>query len=105
MKIGETVQFKDWDELVEQYGITIGGNIPSDKLGIPFSKSMKHLCGTAATIYEIGRDPDADKTRIILENFTTTTGSTSWAYTIGMVKPVNLPPKLKWEEVFLGGKT
>ena len=103
MKIGETVQFKDWDELVEQYGITIGGNIPSDKLGVLFSKSMKYLCGTAATINDISGDLDEDRRRIRLANFTTT-GATSWTYTIGMVKPVNLPPKLEWEDVFLGGK-
>ena len=109
LRIGDVVIFKDWDEMAEEYGSFSPTCINTPRFG--FINGMKHLCGTTAVVtYIEGYNKDgevSDNAYIQLDDFTAE-GRTSWNYCPAMVKllkPAELPPKLKWEEVFLGGKT
>ena len=79
--LGQRVQFKEWDEMVKEFGRNQYGNI-----NIPFmsfAKKMEHLCGTYATV--VGLEVDRG---VELGNFTAT-GDTVWEYTLDMLKPAD----------------
>ena len=96
-KVGDRVRFKSWDRMVKEYGIDEDGGISLPGCFVP---SMKHLCGTYATISEITNQYGDD--RIFLENFTTN-GDTRWAYSPEMLvrartrKKKELPLGLEYE--------
>lgn len=48
-KVGQRVQFKTWEEMEAEFGLTNAGNIAV----INFTYEMKNLCGTQATIQGI----------------------------------------------------
>lgn len=45
--VGQSVKFKEWDEMVEQYGVRGDGVIKCDATFIP---PMRHLCGQTGYI-------------------------------------------------------
>ena len=101
-KVGDRVKFKSWDEMEKEFG--------ADRdcyLYVGFSKEMKHLCNTYATIEKI-----YDDFHVELDNFTAN-GDIFWDYNLDMLKPAtdeprwaftddekvilrNLPEKYKW---------
>lgn len=52
-KIGDRVQFKTWEEMEEEFGLDVDGDI---NCGFCFSTIMKPLCNTTATIMDIEGD-------------------------------------------------
>lgn len=80
LRVGDRVQFREWDDMVNEYGTDCSGNITCD---ICFIKGMRHLCGTQATVIRI----DEYDGSIYLTDFTTT-GTTNWGYSADMVRRV-----------------
>ena len=79
--VGERVQFKTWDEMVEEYGINESETISCKFL---FPKEMKYLCGALATIRKICKDG-----RIYLTHFSSSVSAEDnnhWSYSVDMVK-------------------
>lgn len=78
-KPGDRVQFKTWEEMKKEFGLTANGSINTQ---IPFTILMRHLCGAFATIYRIyGND-------VFLKDISTEE-RTFFAYTLDMLKPAN----------------
>lgn len=75
--IGQKVQFKEWDEMVEEFG-TRNDYINCDH---KFTSGMKHLCGTYASI--AGIDSDGD---VYLADFSCS-DDVYWVYSTDMIKP------------------
>jgi hypothetical protein len=78
-KAGDRVQFKTWEEMEKEYGLDDDGDIPCKYF---FIDSMRHLCGTFATICRIGQDGYT----VYLQDFTAK-GRTLFAYALDMLKP------------------
>lgn len=80
-KVGDRVQFKTWKEMEEEFGF-VGDELEPDYINCKcfFTKDMKHLCGTFATIVDY-----IDKT-VALKDFTCG-GDTNWSYSLDMLKP------------------
>lgn len=78
-KVGDRVQFKTWEEMEKEFGTYENGNI---RTHILFSKQMRHLCGTFATISRIGQN-GCD---VYLQDMTAK-GRTFFSYTLDMLKP------------------
>lgn len=102
-KVGDRVQFKSWEEMEKEFGLSSEEDIPCLYY---FTKTMKHLCGTYATIVSI-----RDK-KVELKDFTAK-GNLGWIYSTDMIKPAkkelewtftedekvilrNLPEEYKW---------
>ena len=83
-KVGDRVQFKTWEEMVEEFGLKEDG-LESDFIDCTcaFINYMKHLCGTYATIKDIVNPFDGV---VILKDFTSK-GDTYWNYSLDMLKP------------------
>lgn len=100
-KVGDIIQFKDWNEMAEEY------DSDNDRIyfGDPdihhtFIDEMKHLCGTTAVIKEFVK---SNPLYVYLKDFTAKE-RTSWIYHVYMFKPVSAtappPPTLPWDEIF-----
>jgi len=79
-KVGDRVQFKEWDEMEREFGLDSWGDI---KCSVRFDADMCHLCGTYATIKKICRDGTVD-----LSEFSTK-GDRCWLYHVDMLKPAS----------------
>jgi hypothetical protein len=79
LREGDRVQFREWDDMANEYGTYWSGGIDCRRY---FNKEMKHLCGTQATVERVYDDGDIDLTDF------TTTGTTHWSYSIDMVRRV-----------------
>lgn len=79
-RVGERVKIRDWKNMEKEFG--------SDSYGIKckfhFSNEMKHLCGRTAVISEINGKC------IELKNWSDTTGSLSWNFSLDMIKKLNI---------------
>ena len=75
LKVGDRVRFKTWAAMRKRYG-TCTGDIDCRH---GFVSSMKHLCGTHATISYIDDDGNVD-----LKDFEATE-STDWCYSTDMI--------------------
>ena len=78
-KVGDRVQFKSWEEMEKEFGTYSDGNI---RTHIVFSKQMRHLCGTFATIRYLGQDGYD----VYLQDMTAK-GYTRFLYSTDMLKP------------------
>lgn len=87
-KVGDRVQFKTWEEMVDEFGIFGGDIIPCVSV---FVDCMKHLCGTYATITSIAGEI------IELRDFTAK-GRLIWDYSTDMIKPAENEPKYIFTE-------
>lgn len=89
-KVGDRVQFKEWDEMEKEFGgVDKYGDIRfSCKMPI-FNSRMKHLCGTYATVKEI----ISNKRRVCLSDMTAR-GDKIWIYTFDMLKPANAKKRM-----------
>ena len=90
--VGDRVQFKTWEEMVEEFGVDACNCI---KCRSGFIPEMKHLCGTYATIFLISN------AFVRLKDFTEHS-DIDWVYSIDMIKPAISEPKLtteKWEQI------
>lgn len=91
-KVGDRVQFKEWDEMEKEFGKT--GSDALIVLSCPtpyFRKEMKHLCGTYATIKSFGNN-----SRVYLSDMTAT-GDKWWSYHVDMLKPASTKKQEKDE--------
>lgn len=79
-KVGDRVQFKEWDEMEKEFGLDSWGDI---KCSVCFDADMCHLCGTYATIKKICRDGT-----VSLSEFSTK-GDKYWLYHVDMLKPAS----------------
>ena len=52
-KVGDIVRVRDWDDMVEEFGLTPNRNIDCK---FYFTEEMRHLCGQTAKISEIKDD-------------------------------------------------
>ena len=48
--VGELVRVRQWDDMVAEFGVDDGGDIPCENY---FTVSMKHLCGEEFVVKEI----------------------------------------------------
>lgn len=87
-KVGDRVQFKEWDEMEREFGLTFLGD--KKCLG-GFIADMRHLCGTYATIKEICRYGIVN-----LSEFSTK-GNKYWIYHVNMLKPASTKKQKKDE--------
>lgn len=86
-KVGDRVQFKAWEEMEKEFGVDCSGDIKND-----FVASMKHLCGTYATVETIGLNGN-----IKLNDFSAK-GDTQWVYSTDMIKPAKKKPEWTFTE-------
>ena len=86
-KEGDCVVFKDWDEMVDEYGIDPG----SDCIDVPFmfSEPMRYLCGQVVHIKEIGVDAQTGNIEITTVEGVEGHGSEgrTWFISDAMLKP------------------
>ena len=54
--VGDRVQFKSWDDMVEEYGTYNTNYEEGISCKFHFNQRMKYLCGTLATIKKICED-------------------------------------------------
>lgn len=87
-KVGDRVQFKSWEEMKKEFGLSGDETIPCSYY---FTEMMKHLCGTYATIVSI-----RDK-KVELKDFTAR-GDLAWAYSTDMIKPAKKEPEWTFTE-------
>lgn len=80
-KPGDRVQIKTWEEMEKEFGTYANGNIRTHMV---FSKQMRHLCGTFATIDYIN-----EKTYSVCLKDMTAKGCTTFLYSADMLKPAN----------------
>ena len=79
-KPGDRVQFKTWEEMEKEFFTSKNGeSIYCEKI---FSKAMKPLCGTFATVIS------CSAYEVELDNFSYK-GDTDWSYSPDMLKPAN----------------
>ncbi len=76
-KVGQRVQFKTWEEFVEEFGLDNHGNIGGEA---NFIKEMRHLCGTKGTIKKI-------KNKYV-ELSACHEDAVNWIISVDMLKPV-----------------
>lgn len=86
-KVGDRVQFKSWEEMEKEFGVDCFGDIRNG-----FVTTMKHLCGTHATIKRFKENGDVE-----LNHFSSK-GDTFWGYLTDMIKPVTSEPKWTFTE-------
>lgn len=67
IKIGNIVKFKSWDEMQDEFGLTLSGHIDCQFV---FSRYMKDLCGQCFQVNSVGKRDG----NLILE----TVGKTYW---------------------------
>jgi len=84
-KVGDRVQFKEWDEMEKEFGLNFWGAIRCHGC---FNSDMRHLCGTYATIKKICRDGTVD-----LSEFSTK-GDRYWLYHVDMLKPASTKKRI-----------
>lgn len=97
-KAGDRIRFKTWEQLAKQYEFDNCGDIVINKTGIRFSKKMKHLCGTEATVGVI-HEPRYDGLVLFdLEKFSAI-GDNSWSYIAEMFEWVKTEPKLDFKDL------
>jgi hypothetical protein len=89
-KVGDRVQFKEWDEMEKEFGLDFSGDINIKCCG-GFTADMRHLCGTYATIKEICRNGT-----VYLSEFSTK-GDRYWLYHVDMLKPASTKKQKKDE--------
>jgi len=79
-KVGDRVQFKYWREMEEEFGVDEVGEIPAPTC---FTRPMRHLCGTYATIAKIYNDGYSCE----LKDFSTQEkDDVYWDYSLDMLK-------------------
>lgn len=79
--VGDRVQFKTWKEMEKEFTLDSDGDI--DLKRTCFTKHMKHLCGTTATIDEVGWNHF-----VKLKHFSSKGDTLSWEFVTDMLKPV-----------------
>lgn len=82
-KVGERVQFKTWSEMEKEFRVDGIGNIICKYM---FTQSMRHLCGTYATIEKI------DCKRVYLGNFSSK-GREFCIFSTDMIKHIDRTKK------------
>ena len=92
-KVGDRVQFKSWEEMEKEFGLDDDGDID---IFPAFTKGMKYLCGTYATI----KDIDYYLDRVKLTDFSIPNlDRNKWIISLDMLKPaVNEPKQWKFTE-------
>lgn len=85
-KVGDRVQFKTWEEMEKEFFTSKNGeSIYCEKI---FSKAMKPLCGTFATVIS------CSAYEVELDNFSYK-GDTDWSYSPDMLKPAKNEKKYR----------
>lgn len=82
-KVGERVQFKTWAEMETEFGVDFFGSINCE---YSFTRTMRCLCGTYATIEII------DGTRVYLGNFSSK-GRNGFIFSTDMIKHIDRTKK------------
>lgn len=82
--VGDCVQVKDWDELVEEFGITEEGHIPAPGF---FNKKMKYMCGRVCHIKTIDLVLRRVHTEERIEYEVHDHTRNYWVLNISMIKP------------------
>lgn len=80
-KVGDRVRIRQWDDMVKEFGLIDGCDIPFAKCGITFVNNMKYLCGRTATITSINYD-----TEKVCLDFDDNSGDTNWYFFLGAVE-------------------
>lgn len=83
--VGDKVRIRQWDDMVEEFGLIGGYKIPFTKTcETTFTDGMKHLCGRTATITHINY-----KTEEVELDFDDKSGDTSWFFFLGAIEPID----------------
>ena len=81
LHVGDRVRFKSWDQMSQEFKLDNVGDIKTKSTY--FTKKMRYLCGTLATVKEI----NPKDSEVYLKDFTAT-GTAGWRYDIGMIEKV-----------------
>ena len=81
LHVGDRVRFKSWDQMSQEFEFDYMGDIKMKSTS--FTRPMRHLCGTLATIKKI----NPKNSEVYLKDFIAT-GDISWSYDIGMIEKV-----------------
>lgn len=83
--VGDKVRIRQWDDMVEEFGLVGGYKIPFTKTcKTTFTDGMKHLCGRTATITHINYD-----TEEVVLDFDDNSGDTYWFFYLGAIEPID----------------
>ena len=88
-KVGDRVQFKEWDEMEKEFGLDFSGGYKK-MLRLGFTP-VRHLCGTYATIKEICRDGTVTSRNLVQR------ATRYWLYHVDMLKPASTKKQKKDE--------
>lgn len=82
--VGDKVRVRQWDDMVEEFGLVDGYKIPFTKTrGTTFVDGMKHLCGRTATITNINYE-----TEEVNLDFDDDSRDTHWFFFLGAIEPI-----------------
>lgn len=81
-KVGDKVRIREWQDMVDEFGINEDGNIPCNKV---FTVNMKFLCGKDFVIEDISGYGTVDGL------------DSSYIISTDMIVPVNATAKLKYD--------
>lgn len=81
LHVGDRVRFKSWDQMSQEFEFDNMGDVRTRSTY--FTKRMRHLCGTLATIKKI----NSKDSEVHLKDFTAT-GDVSWHYDVDMIEKV-----------------
>ena len=85
-KIGDFVQFKEWDEMLQEFGVNSNGSI---KVQCSFPKEMKCFCGVIAQITDVIHRSGTDA-KIVCLDFGEQAFSGDWfSFSTDMIKKIN----------------
>ena len=105
-RIGDCVQFKEWDELVEEFGVDEDGNIPAPGF---FNKKMEYLCGQIVHIKSFKSNGNFFRTEEKVEHGREGNFNFDWNLNVSFIKPyeddqqTDEVPVSDWEHIIFVG--
>lgn len=84
-KVGDRVVVRDWDDMVNEYGLSKWGDVKKDS---QFTSGMKHLCGHTATVTAVEKGLSF---KIIKLDFDDEYGTIGYTFNPWMFNPIDIP--------------
>ena len=85
-KTGDFVQFKEWDEMEQEFGVNSTGSI---KVLCSFTREMKPFCGVVARIADVIHK-EGTSSKIVCIDFGEQEFSGEWfSFSTDMIKKIN----------------
>ena len=85
-KIGDFVQFKEWEEMKQEFGVNSNGGI---KVYCNFTREMKPFCGVVARIADVIHRSGTDVKIVCIDFGEQELGGEWFSFSTDMIKKIN----------------